>query len=88
VQSANQTGLWIVGNTNEDVADLTGSTNQAVGTGMGGLDSPVEANGPSGFKFHPLLANQVDLTVCPKSVVIQAKDGAIAVAPVAAVTMP
>jgi pilus assembly protein Flp/PilA len=84
--SQNLTGLWVIGTTNEDVANLTGSTDQAVGTGMGGLASPVEANGPNGFKFHPLLLdNAADLSVCPKSVVIQAKDGAIAISPVTAV---
>src|SRR5207237_7284848 len=89
VQSAHLTGLWVVGNTNEDVVNLTGSTDQAVGTGMGGLSSPVEANGPNGFKFHPLLrADVADLSVCPKSVVIQAADGTIAISPVTAVVHP
>jgi pilus assembly protein Flp/PilA len=89
VKSSNLTGLWVVGNTNEDVANLTGSTDKAVGTGMGGLASPVEVNGPNGFKFHPLLLdNAADLSVCPKAVVIQAKDGAIAVSPVTAVMEP
>ncbi len=89
VQSSNQTGLWVVGNTNEDVANLTGSTEQAVGTGIGGLPSPVhkdDNNTPNIFVFSPMLTeNAADLSVCPKSVVIQGKDGAIAVSPVTAV---
>src|SRR5947208_13744175 len=32
LESAQLTGLWVLGNTNEDVADLTASTEQAVGT--------------------------------------------------------
>jgi hypothetical protein len=88
LQSANLTGLWVVGNTDEDVANLTGSTDQAVGTGMGGLLSPVDTNGPNGFKFHPLLSYTADLDVCPKVVVIQATDGAIAISPITAVMQP
>jgi Flp pilus assembly pilin Flp len=88
LQSQHLTGLWIVGSTDEDVANLTGSTNQAVGTGLGGLSSPVEANGPNGFKFHPLLAYTADLSVCPNSVVIQAANGAFAISPVTGVNQP
>jgi Flp pilus assembly pilin Flp len=88
LQSANLTGLWVIGNTNEDIANLTGSTNQAVGTGMDGASSPVEANGPNGFKFHPLLSYTADLSICPISVVIQAGDGSIAVSPVTAEMRP
>ncbi len=88
-QASNLTGLWVVGITNEDVANLTGSTNLAVGTGIDGAPSPVEINGPNGFKFHPLLLEHgTDLSVCPVSVVIQAKDGAIAISPVTAVMRP
>jgi pilus assembly protein Flp/PilA len=88
LQSANLTGLWVVGYTDQDVANLTGSTERAVGTGLDGLASPVEDNGDGGFKFHPLLVYSADLSVCPKAVVIQALDGAIAVAPVIAVSQP
>jgi Flp pilus assembly pilin Flp len=88
LESAQLTGLWVLGNTNEDVADLTASTEQAVGTGMDGLNSPVESNGANGFKFHPLLAYKADLSVCPQAVVIQARDGAIAVAPITKVMKP
>src|SRR5690349_18357556 len=42
------TGLWVTGITTEDVMKLTGSTNQAVGTGIGGEASPVEPNGVNG----------------------------------------
>jgi Flp pilus assembly pilin Flp len=88
-QAANRTGLWVVGITNEDVSNLTGSTNLAVGTGIGGAPSPVHANGPNGFKFHPLLLEHgADLSICPASVVIQAKDGAIAISPVTTVMHP
>lgn len=83
----NLTGLWVVGNTNISVAELTGSTDQAVGTGIGGGAAPVEANGPNGFTFNPLLAYSADPSVCPKAVVIQALDGSVAISPVTAVTM-
>jgi Flp pilus assembly pilin Flp len=85
--SNNRTGLWVVGNTNISVAELTGSTDQAVGTGIGGGAAPVEANGPNGFKFNPLLAYGADPSVCPKAVVIQAPDGSVAISPVTTVSM-
>ncbi len=90
VQSTHQTGLYVLGTiAGEDVANLTGSTEQAVGTGLGGLSSPVEANGDFGFKFHPLLSpSAADLSLCPRAVVIQSKDGAIAVSPVTAEMVP
>ncbi len=87
VPQTHLTGLWVIGTTDEDVTNLTGSTDQAVGTGIGGAASPVESNGPSSFKFHPLLSADVaDLSLCPKGVVIQAADGTLALAPVQPVT--
>ncbi|HLY27386.1 MAG TPA: hypothetical protein VKQ72_13670 [Aggregatilineales bacterium] len=89
VPSQNLTGLWVVGNTDELVANLTGSTNLAVGTGIGGAPSPVnpDPDNPNVFKFQPLLSQQkADLTLCPIAVVIQATDGAIATAPITRVT--
>jgi Flp pilus assembly pilin Flp len=90
VQSTHQTGLYVLGTiAGENVADLTGSTDQAVGTGLGGLSSPVEANGDFGFKFHPLLSpSTADLSLCPRVVVIQSKDGAMAVSPITAEVVP
>lgn len=89
VQSAHETGLYVVGLTNEDLNNLTGSTEQAVGTGLGHLPSPVDPNGPDGFKFHPLLSpTAADLSLCPRSVVIQSTDGAIALSPVSAEISP
>jgi Flp pilus assembly pilin Flp len=82
IQSQNLTGLWVTGNTDEPLEKLVGSTNLAVGTGMNGDSSPVESNGPGSFKFHPLLSQTADLSVCPTSVVIQANDGAIALSPI------
>jgi len=74
----NQTGLWVIGNTDEAIADLTGSTELGL--------SPVSANG-GGFLYHPMIdANNADATKCPVSVVIQGKDGAIAVAPLVIVS--
>ncbi|MCC7450366.1 MAG: hypothetical protein IT324_23305 [Anaerolineae bacterium] len=81
------TGLWVLGNTDENVANLTGSTEQAVGMDMDGAPSPVEENPPNGFKFYPTLSHTADLSACPKAVVIQAKDGTIAVSPVTATTV-
>lgn len=78
VASIHQTGLWVVGNTDEDIADLTGSTEFGL--------SEVSANG-SGFLYHPMIdANAADVTKCPESVVIQAKDGAIAIVPLVKVS--
>ena len=89
-QASHLTGLVVYGTTNEHVADLTGSTNLAVGTGIGGNAAPVTSNGgaPNSFLFNPLLAFNADLSVCPQSVVIQGKDGVIAVSPVTARTIP
>jgi len=73
IAGINQTGLWVTGNTNEAIADLTGSTQLGL--------SPVSANA-GGFLYHPMIdANNADASKCPVSVVIQGKDGAIAVAP-------
>ncbi len=89
VQSTHQTGLWVVGFTNEDLTALTGSTEQAVGTGLQNLPSPLDPNGPNGFKFHPLLSQTTaDLSLCPRSVVIQSTNGAIALSPVSAEMVP
>ncbi len=71
---AGQTGLWVIGDTNVALADLTGSTNQQVG-------GPLNPNG-AGFKYQPLLASAPDTASCSKSVVIQSKKGAIVFAPV------
>ena len=78
VAGINQTGLWVTGNTNEAIADLTGSTQLGL--------SPVSANA-GGFLYHPMIdANNADASKCPVSVVIQGKDGAIAVAPLVIVS--
>lgn len=74
----NQTGLWVTGNTNEAVTDLTGSTELGL--------SPVSADA-GGFLYHPMIdSNHADASKCPVSVVIQGKDGAIAVAPLVIVS--
>jgi len=78
VASIRQTGLWVVGNTDEDIADLTGSTELGL--------SEVSANG-SGFLYHPMIdSTSADTTKCPESVVIQAKDGSISIAPLVKVS--
>jgi len=74
----NQTGLWVIGNTDEAIADLTGSTELGL--------SPVSADA-GGFLYHPMIdADHADVSKCPVSVVIQGKDGAIAVAPLVIVS--
>lgn len=86
--SAAQTGLWITGTTDENLADLTGSTEQAVGTGANGAAYPIEPNA-GGFLWRPLLAtNKADTNLCPTSVVIQAKDGSIALSPLTVISLP
>ena len=84
-----QTGMWIIGITNVNVAELTASTEKVIGTGLDGLPSPVEVNGdPSSFKWHPTLSPDTeDSTLCPKAIVIQANDGTIALSPVNVVNM-
>jgi Flp pilus assembly pilin Flp len=73
----NLTGLWVVGTTNIPLTELTGSTESAVGT------VKVDINGTNGFRYNPNLSETTaDPSLCPKSVVIQAKDGSIAVSPV------
>jgi len=73
VAKIGQTGLQVIGNTDESIADLTGSTELGL--------SPVSANA-GGFIYHPMIdSHHADSSKCPVSVVIQGKDGAIAVAP-------
>jgi len=89
--STHLTGLVVYGTTDEDVTTLTGSTEQAVGTGLYGDPRPVTSNEGVArtFLFNPLLSEaKADLTLCPKSIVIQAKDGSIAVSPVTARVIP
>jgi Flp pilus assembly pilin Flp len=85
-QGANITGLWVTGFTNENVANLTASTDQTAG--VSGLASVVESMPPNGFRFDPIMAYSADESACPKSVVIQAADGAIAISPVTPVLQP
>ncbi len=76
--SAHQTGLLISGNTDEPITDLMGSTE------LGG--APVSDNG-SGFLYHPMVdSTTADTSKCPRGVVIQARDGSIAFAPVTRVS--
>ncbi len=69
-----QTGLYITFSTNVSLSDLTGSTNLAVGGPIGGT--------PPSAEYQPLLGSVADEGLCPKSVVIQSKKGAIAASPV------
>ncbi len=74
-------GLWILGTVDgAPASDLVGITERD-------LTSVVEADG-GGFKYNPLIADSLDLSLCPKSVVIQAKDGATAFAPIIAELLP
>ena len=81
------TGLYVIGTTSEQGSDLTGSTNLAVGTGIDGAPFYI-SGGPGAFSFNPLLAYKSTLDVCPQLVVIQAKDGTEAFAPVKAQVIP
>jgi hypothetical protein len=77
------TGIWVEGTTSEDLDNLTYSSNLSVGTGVGGAEIKFEPNpGKGTFKINATLAEYPDTSLCPISVVIQAKDGAIAVSPV------
>ncbi len=78
VASAHHTGLWVTGSTDENLANVTGLTETGPST--------VNANG-SGFVFNPMVdSNNANVNECPASVVIQAKDGTIAVAPLTRVS--
>jgi pilus assembly protein Flp/PilA len=80
------TGLWIIGRTNIPFPQITGSTERAVGTGIGGDPLPISSysgNGPEGFAYNPLLdGSHKDESLCPKLIVVQATDGTIALSPV------
>jgi pilus assembly protein Flp/PilA len=76
------TGLVVNGTTKENVAKLTASTEQSVGTTVGGVPLAVEENGDGGFKFYPILSYTYDAGVCPRAVVVQSTSGAIAISPV------
>ncbi len=79
------TGILIEGTTSENVQDLTYSSNLSVGTGAGGGTIIIESNGSNGFSIHHVLVMSRDRAYCPSSVVIQGKNGAIAVSPVTVV---
>ena len=78
------TGLYIIGTTNIPLGELTGSTESAVGTGINGLAYALDDNGGTvgGFRWAPLIGTSADTRLCPKAVVIQSSQGAIAVAPI------
>lgn len=78
--SQGKMGIWVLGTSNISPSELTGSTDT-------GLFSSAEAEG-AGFKYNPLIGNTTDLGKCPKGVVIQAKDGTTALAPLIAKTVP
>ena len=73
VAAVHQTGIWVTGTTDETLTNVTGSTET--------ISGPVNAyNG--GYVFQPLIdASKANTAECPASVVIQAADGTIAVAP-------
>ncbi len=76
VAATQQTGLYVTGTYGGmDISDLTGSSQFGL---MG-----VEVNGtPGNFVYHPMISSTAaDLGLCPKSVVIQGKDGSLAEAP-------
>ncbi|MHB8625425.1 MAG: Flp family type IVb pilin [Aggregatilineales bacterium] len=74
VASQHQTGLWVLGQTDEpDLSTIHGST-----------EFGISVIGPyqGGYAYHPFIdTNKADVSECPASVVIQAQDGTIAVAP-------
>ncbi len=74
VASQHQTGLWVLGFTDEpDFSTVHGSTEFGINT-----IGPYQ----SGYVFRPWIdTNKADINECPASVVIQATDGTIAAAP-------
>jgi hypothetical protein len=87
--SLHQTGLVVYGNTNEDLANLVASSEMTVGTSLDGSFLAITPNGsaPNSFLLNRVFAYQADIRLCPKTIVIQAKDGAIAVKPLETVIM-
>jgi hypothetical protein len=83
------TDLWITGPTSEDVANLTGSTGQMVGTDTQGNSAPVQLQSAGIFLWNPNISStDADSSTCPTAVVIQSTTGAIAVSPVTVVELP
>jgi Flp pilus assembly pilin Flp len=85
VASQHQTGIWVLGQTDEPLNIVSGT--DEVGTSTVG--PPPGSNIPPGdnYAFHPMVdTNKADITECPVSVVIQANDGTIAAAPLQRVT--
>ncbi len=76
-------GINLTGTTDIPFADLTYSTDASVGTTVDGSLVHIEGNpSPPNFKVNAILAASPDPGKCPRSVVIQAKSGAIAISPV------
>jgi Flp pilus assembly pilin Flp len=80
------TGINLLGETSEPLESLTYSSNLSVGEGgvggQYGTAMTFEPNGTGGFKIQRVIADHPDSRLCPASIVIQSKSGAIAVSPV------
>ncbi|MEP7290013.1 MAG: Flp family type IVb pilin [Chloroflexota bacterium] len=78
-----KTGLVVLGFTTKPVTTLIGSTNKYVGTDVNGDPAPVTSNGGNTFIWQPYLSfTTANASLCPPSVVIQAKDGSTIFSPV------
>jgi hypothetical protein len=76
----NKTGLWIIGTTSVPLGELSGSTETKVGVVP--LSEVLEL-GPGSFAYNPvLLEDTADASVCPHTVVVQSKSGAISYSPI------
>jgi Flp pilus assembly pilin Flp len=83
------TGFWVTGSTDLAPSQLTVSADVPTVIGPGGSPVPLSSipvTGGSGgpFQWNPQLAGigTEDSSLCPREIVIQSKDGAIAVSPI------
>jgi Flp pilus assembly pilin Flp len=85
--SLGKTGLIVYGYTTDDPSKLTASSELTVGTSLDGSMLLITSNGgaPNSFLLNRVFANQANIALCPKTIVVQSPNGIIAVAPLTAV---
>jgi Flp pilus assembly pilin Flp len=78
-----RTGIWVRGKTSYPVTELIGSTEKNFGGTIAPNDVGPGPTGPGTFKYQVTLdSTSGNAGVCPRGVVIQSKNGDIAVWPV------
>jgi len=80
----NKTSLWIRGKTSYPLDKLSASTERNFGGDVAeiGANDGFQTYGAGTFKYTVILANKAQSDLCPRAVVVQSDNGALAAWPV------